>query len=101
MSRVPIYENEEINSSGATMIKKTKRASKIENMVLIANASEQDLLETFAENTDPTSLTVTTAADDTYRNTGTINIESMESEENRVTISLIPTTGERWALFEG
>lgn len=101
LSRSPAIEKEGVPSSGRTMIKTTKKPALVEGVVIIANGEEQDTLETIVESNEEISLSYTTAADDTYRNTGTINIESMETEEGRVTLSMIPTTGKRWAYFAG
>lgn len=93
------WENTNVPSSGINMRKMVRRSQTIEGLVLLTNADELSQLKIFAESLDNITLAITTAAGDTYRADGTINIESHESEENRTTVHLLPV--EDWTPAVG
>jgi hypothetical protein len=94
------WENSNVPTSGPNMRKMTKRSIDADGLVVIANADDLAALKTLAEQLDPFTMSVTNAAGDTLRNTGTINIDTHESEENRVTIKLLPETND-WTTSVG
>lgn len=94
------WENSNVPTSGPNMRKMTKRSIDADGIVVIANADDLAQLKTLAEQMTSFTMSVTNAAGDTLRNTGTINIDTHESEENRVTIKLLPDTND-WTTSVG
>jgi len=94
------YETEGIPSSGRTMMKRTKRTQTAESITILASPTEQDALRILAERLDVFPCAITMADGAIWRTTGNINFESVESEENRATIIIIPDRSpDGWALF--
>lgn len=87
------FLNEAIVHSGGIMIKKTRQPQNAEGMVAIATVAQQDELRSLAESTATLTLSYTDAGGNSFKGGGTINLEPMESEENRVGIIMISTTG--------
>ena len=83
-------EKEGIPTPGRTMFKHTLRSPNAEGVVLIAEASEQDLLRRTSERLDVYPLTMELANGDIWRTTGQIGIENAETEESRATVIFIP-----------
>ncbi len=98
-ARSPGSEKEGVPSSGKATIKVTKKPAIVEGIVVIADEDEQSTLLSIHNSNEKISMSYTTAANRTFRNTGTISIDTFESEENRVALTMIPTTGKDWAAF--
>jgi len=94
------YENSSIATSGANMRKMVKRVMEMDGLVVIVNSDEVAQLKVLSETMDSLTLSVTNAAGDTARNTGTINLDTHETEENRLTVKLIPDTNV-WKISVG
>lgn len=86
------WETTLIPTAGAPARKMVRRALAVEGLVLITNTDERVLLKALAESLDDVSLAVTNQAGDTMRATGSINIESHETEEGRTTVHLLPVS---------
>ena len=94
------FETEGVPSSGRTMMKRTVRTQTAESIVILASPTEQDQLRVLAERLDAFPAAITMADGAVWRTTGNINFESVESEENRATIVIIPDRSpDGWALF--
>ena len=94
------FETEGVPTSGRTMIKRTVRTQTAESIVIVATPTEQDQLRVLAERLDAFPAAITMADGAVWRTTGNINFESVESEENRATIVIIPDRSpDGWALF--
>ena len=91
------YENDVVPTSGRNMRKMVRRATSREGVELAANGAEIDLLKGFADNQVNITLSYTTAAGDTYRCTGWIELENRETEENKATVKLFPQ--DDWVSF--
>jgi len=91
------FENSMIPSSGKNMRKMVKRVTSREGLVLLVNAAEKDLLKAAAESLDSGRMAYTNAAGDTYRATGTMEIENNETEEGRLAVQLLPE--DDWTPF--
>ncbi len=84
-------------SGGQNMRQITKRVPAIESLTLLTNAAEREVLKALAESLDDLALQFVTAAGDTYHSTGTIEIENVETEQNRTTIQMLPRGD--WTAF--
>ena len=94
------FETEGVPSSGRTMMKRTVRTQTAESIVILATPTEQDQLRVLAERLDVFPAAITMADGAVWRTTGNINFESVESEENRATIVIIPDRSpDGWSLF--
>lgn len=91
------FENSMIASSGRALRKMMKRVPMREGLVLLTDAAERETLKSFAESLDDLKVSYTNAAGDTYRCSGTIEIENNETEENRTTCQVHPR--EDWTAF--
>jgi hypothetical protein len=92
-SKVPGVLNEAVPTSGENVHKVTKQVGMVSGVVVdgsdgIANGQIHDLHNEI----NPFTMSYTKANGDVLTGTGKINIESDETEEGRITISLIPTT---------
>jgi len=92
------FENENVPTSGSNMRKMMRRSQTVESVVIIANSAEHAQIQAFSEGLDDIDLAVTNAAGDVYRALGAVHVESYESEENRLTVSLLPI--DAWNLSE-
>ena len=98
VSRKPTnVTNEMIPTSGTSMQKKTRVTPQAEGFNLAVNAEEMESLKSFAEGLDLVKVTYETAAGDQYRCTGQIELEANESEEGKVTCTVLPDTD--WTMF--
>lgn len=88
-----IFLNERIAYPGGSMLKKTLQIALAEGIVVIATVAEQDQLRNWAEGTSDLTLAYTDAGGNSFQAVGSINLEPMESEENRVSLSLQPRNG--------
>lgn len=94
------YETEGVPSSGRTMFKMTLRSPNAEGIPIMADPVEQDTLRQIAEGLDSVPVSITLADTSVYRTVGRINFESVETEENRATIMIIPDRSlGAWQLF--
>ena len=94
------FETEGVASSGRTMMKRTKRTQTAEGIPILASPTEQDQLRVLAERLDVFPMAVTLEDGAVWRTTGNINFESVETEENRASITIIPDRSpDGWALF--
>lgn len=96
---ISIFENSMVATSGRAMRKMMKRVPVREGVVLVTNASEREILKSFAEGLDDLKISYTNAAGDTYRCQGTLEVESNETEENRTACKVMPR--EDWTPFIG
>ncbi len=85
-----LYEKEAIPTSGRNIFKMTKQATLRESVTIAANGEEMVVLKELSERTEDFPMSYTTASDDTYRTTGTINIENRETETLKCSITMIP-----------
>ena len=92
------YEVEVIATSGKGMKKFTKRVPTVEGVVLGTSGADRERLKAWNEGLADLKFSYTNAAGDTAKAQGHFNIESNESEENRTTITLMPTSG-NWTVF--
>lgn len=98
VSRKPTnVENDMIPSSGKGMRKVTRVTPKAEGFNLLVNAEEVEELKSFAESLDNVKVSYETAAGDLYRCVGQIEMEAHETEENKVTVTVLPE--EDWTAF--
>lgn len=86
------FETEGIPSSGRTMFKMTIKTPLAEGVVLLADPAEQVNLRAFAALLSDSPMSMTFADGTVARGVGRINLENVETEENRVAIQLIPNT---------
>jgi len=94
------YETEGVPTSGQTMFKKTVRSPTAESIPIIANPVEQDTIRQLAERLDSYPMSLTLADNSVYTCVGQINFENVETEENRVSIMIIPDRSiGAWQLF--
>jgi hypothetical protein len=84
------FENSVIPTTGKGMKKKVRRTPAMENVVLICNPVEIDQLRVFADSLEDLKFAVTLADGSLYRGEGAIEVENVETEENRVTCQLLP-----------
>jgi len=91
------FENELIPTSGKPMRKMTKRIQTVEGVVLGANKADHQTLIAFSDQLEEIKLSYTDAEGNTMKAQGTINIEGNNTEENRTTISLLPSVP--WVPF--
>ena len=90
-------ENDRIPTSGNSFPKKTKRIMKVESVVIKADPSTRNFLESLADAIKDFSMSYKTADGSVFRAKGSINYENVESEENRATIQLHPNA--KWEPF--
>ena len=91
---------EGIATSGKTMMKVTRQVATVESITVIADGLDYQLLLTAVENAangETYPISYTEASGDVYRATGTINLESRETETGAATITFIPEGD--WTFF--
>ena len=93
------YENTRIPTSGASMRKMMKRVLTAEGVELNVNGAEIAVLKSFAESLDDALLSYTTAANDTYKATGSVEVENIDTEEGKATVKIDPV--DDWTPFLG
>lgn len=93
------YTNEEIETTGKIVQKKTIRAQKVESVNLQCSEAEAELLKTLSERDTAFPMSYTTASSKTFRTTGFINFESHDTEAGLAVVQLIPRDIDGWALF--
>ncbi len=94
------FETEGVPTSGRTMYKMTIKTQTAESIPIVASETEQDQIRVLAERLDTFPMAVTMASGSVWRTTGKINFESVESEENRAGIVIIPDRSpDGWSLF--
>ena len=91
------YLNDAIPTSGKNVRKMTKRADIREGIELALNGAERDYVSALADRTDNFPMSYETASGDVYRTVGWIEFESMETEEGKATIKMIPE--DKWESF--
>jgi len=91
------FENDMIPTSGSPMLKKMRRIVKVESVVLATNWAEKEVLIEFADQLDLVTFSIEYASGTILKTKGTFNIESDESEENRTSITILPS--QRWSSF--
>lgn len=77
-------------TSSKTMMKYTRRVPTMESVILIVTPAEAEELNNVSETLSDVTIAVELADGSTYRTTGRIYFENMETEENRCTITIIP-----------
>lgn len=94
------YETEGIPTSGRTMYKLTVRNQSAEGLPIMANPVTQQQLIDLASRIVTFPMALTMADGSVWRTVGLINYESLESEENRAGIMIIPDRSPGgWSLF--
>lgn len=91
------YEKEMLATSGAGMLKMTKRIPQFESVTVTANGLEMDQIKTFNEQIDDITLALEDAAGNTWRANGAINCDPRETDTGRINIALLPR--EEWTFF--
>ena len=91
------YLNDAIPTSGKNVRKMTKRADIREGIELALNGAERDYVSALADRIDNFPMSYETASGDVYRTVGWIEFESMETEEGKATIKMIPE--DKWESF--
>jgi hypothetical protein len=82
---------EGIPTSGKTVMKYTRRVPSMEGVILMTSPGEAEELNSVSENLADITIAVELADGSTYRTTGRINYENLETEENRSAITIIPS----------
>ncbi len=90
-------ENDRIPTSGNSFQKKTKRIMKVESVIVKCDPNTRNTLEALADSLEDFSMSYTTADESVFRAKGSIEFESVETEENRGTIQLHPNA--KWEKF--
>jgi len=94
----PAVKKEGIPTTGRTMVKKTKNNPN-RAMEIICDDDDYSVLQDLANSDDDISLSYENANGKIYRSEGQISIDTgRTTQENRVSIVLIPTNGE-WSEF--
>lgn len=91
------FVNELIPTSGRPIRKMTKRVEEISGVILGTNKAEHATLKSYSDQLGEIKLSYTDAEGNTMKSQGTINIENNNTEENRTTISLLPSVP--WVPF--
>ena len=91
------FENSGVAHSGGNMRKMVGRVQVVDGITLIANATEQDQLESLATRPTDFPLSYETADGSVNRCTGWIEYEKVETEENRATVKMFPRV--KWSSF--
>ncbi len=92
--------NEAVEHSGGNSKKVTKRAKKIESLDLNVSATEAKIIEGLSK-LSRFPFSVTNASGDTYRGPAFINIESYNTEDGKMTLTVTPKSKDGFVLFEG
>jgi hypothetical protein len=82
---------EGIPTSGKTVMKYTRRVPSMEGVILMTSPGEAEELNSVSENLADITIAVELADGSTYRTTGRINYENLETEENKSAITIIPS----------
>jgi len=90
-------ETEAIPTSGNSIMKKTRRSTNREGVVIACNGAEFEIVKELSERIVDFSMSYELASGDVYRTVGQLNLESRETEENRCTIIMIPR--DDWSAF--
>jgi hypothetical protein len=90
-------ENTGVPTTGDTMIQQTRISQDAEGIKVAADADGQITLQEIADEAREVELSVTYADGKTWGCTGTINVDTHESETNALTIKMIPITD--WAVY--
>lgn len=85
------FENSLIASSGKSTIKQEKRPQQVSGLVLITSGAECEILKDIADSGVEISMSYTKRSGDTYRMTGTFNVENNTTMESRTSLVLLPT----------
>lgn len=95
------FTSEVIATNGDGMRKVETRVQSAD-LVLIANAAEQETLRQDSEDLEDLLFYYVDAAGNTYSCTGCFNIDTASTQENRVTIQITPTRvddqGRAWVV---
>jgi hypothetical protein len=81
---------EGVPTSGKTVMKYTRRVPTMEGVVLMTSPAEAEELNNVSETLSDVTIAVELADGSTYRTTGRINYENMETEEGRSSVIIIP-----------
>ena len=94
------FETEGVPTSGRTMYKMTLRTPTAEGITIVAPPTEQQQLIDLASRLETFPMAATLADGSVWRTVGKINYESLETEENRAGIVIIPDRAvDGWSLF--
>ena len=91
LSQTPTsYENSTIATSGNAVIKQEKRTEDARDLILFTSPDEIKTLKRVQDEGVAVSLSYQESNKTSWRSTGTINIETRTTMENRTTVSLLP-----------
>jgi hypothetical protein len=94
------FKIEGIATSGRTMFKMTRRVPTMESVMLMTDPSEVEALASVAESLSECTIAVELADGTTYRTSGRIDYEKVETEENKSSITIIPAKiKDAWTQF--
>lgn len=85
-----VWEVSMTPSSGDAMKKMIKRVPVVESVDLLLDGSDRENLRQTSEGIANYTLSYETLAGDLYSATGSVNIESWTTEDNKVTVQLLP-----------
>lgn len=98
LSKVPSkYQNEGVPTSGKTIRKMTKRIPSVGSLVIACDGAEADRLIALSESNQDVSMSYEDASGNVYRTQGFIEFETLETEENRGTLTMFPR--DKWSSF--
>jgi hypothetical protein len=86
------FENTLIVTTGKSVIKQEKRAQQVGGLVLITSGADAEILRDIADSGQEISMSYTKRSGDTYRLTGTFNVENNTTMESRTSLILLPTS---------
>jgi hypothetical protein len=86
------FENTLIATTGDSVIKQEKRPQQVGGLVLITSGADREILRDLAESGAKFPMSYTSRAGDTYRLTGTFNVENNTTMESRTSLVLLPTS---------
>lgn len=92
--------NEAIEHSGGNSKKVIKRVKKIEGLDLQVTGTEAKIIEGLSD-LSKFAFSVQTASGDTYRGPAFISIESYNTEDGKMSLTVFPKNKKGFVLFEG
>lgn len=92
-SPMSVWEVSRTPGSGTSMKKMVKRVPVVESVDLMLDGSDRENLRLTAEGIPDVTLSYETLEGDLYSATGSVNIESWTTDDNKVTVQLQPADG--------
>lgn len=97
-SEVPSgVENEMMPTSGDSVLKQTKRSQNVEGVIVIADPVQSEQLRLLSTRKTTYPISYETAEGATRTTVGTIQLETKETETNRVSLTILPL--KNWTTF--